>query len=33
MYSVLDQHGARHDPETDALVAELAPGLGGAVGG
>jgi hypothetical protein len=33
MYSVLDQHGARHEPETDALVAELAPGLGGAVGG
>ncbi len=33
MYSVLDQRGARHEPETDALVAELAPGLGGAVGG
>lgn len=31
MYSVLDRHGVRHAPETDALVAELAPGA--AVGG
>jgi hypothetical protein len=33
MYSVLDEHGVRHAPETDALVAELAPGTRGAAGG
>ncbi|GAA1936077.1 LysM peptidoglycan-binding domain-containing protein [Nocardioides marmoribigeumensis] len=33
MYSVLDEHGVRHAPETDALVAELAPGSRGAIGG
>ena len=33
MYSVLQRHGVRHAPETDALVAELAPGNRGAVGG
>ena len=33
MYSVLDEHGVRHAPETDALVAELAPGTRGAIGG
>lgn len=32
MYSVLAEHGVRHEPETDALVTELAPRLGGAVG-
>jgi hypothetical protein len=33
MYSALEEHGVRHAPETDALVAELAPGTRGAVGG
>jgi hypothetical protein len=33
MYSVLEQHGVRHAPETDALVAELAPGARDAIGG
>ncbi len=33
MYSALQEHGVRHAPETDALVAELAPGSRGAVGG
>ncbi len=33
MYSVLEEHGVRHAPETDALVAELSPGTRGAVGG
>jgi hypothetical protein len=32
MYSVLEARGVRHEPETDALVAELAPGLGRAAG-
>ncbi len=32
MYSVLDERGVRHEPETDALITELAPELGGAVG-
>ncbi len=33
MYSVLDEHGVRHEPETDALVQELAPDRVGAAGG
>lgn len=32
MYSVLAQHGVRPEPQTDALVAELAPARGGAFG-
>ena len=32
MYSVLEARGVRHEPETDALVAELAPELGRAAG-
>jgi hypothetical protein len=32
MYSVLAQHGVRPEPETDALVTELVPTRGGAVG-
>lgn len=32
MYSVLSRHGVRHEPETDALVGQLAPAYGGAVG-
>jgi hypothetical protein len=32
MYSVLATHGVRHEPETDALVSELAPRDGRAVG-
>jgi hypothetical protein len=32
MYSVLEARGVRHEPETDALVAELAPELGRVAG-
>ena len=33
MYSTLAERGVRHEPETDALVAEIAPDLEGVVGG
>jgi len=32
MYSVLEARGVRHEPETDALVSELAPELERAAG-
>jgi nucleoid-associated protein YgaU len=32
MYSVLAEHGVKHEPATDALVTELAPGLERATG-